>query len=279
LGSDGGSRSKSLTLPAIVIVEQEVSNEWFDAVFTRQPDGRLTAHIKYHKWSPTAKKKTKELMDTFDEPLYAFIHNTDHWKFLQSVGFEQTGRLVTCVHPGKEKELFGEVRYIKGGVDKYILDSYKEIGAFVLPFEAIDGLGNIEKIEQDILSKQQADYETNHYFSAGVYTRETKIKKDCVLTGYRHKQETVSILASGVISVIAVDEQGYATDFGVLQSPMTFVTKPGMKKIGFAHEDTVFLNSFCIAALPKDYHSIDHIEVVEDFIFDKEDVPCLVLSQ
>ena len=268
-----------MNLPAVVVIEQEVSNEWFDAVFTRQPDGRLTTHIQYHKWSATAKKKTKELMDMFEEPLYAFIHNTDHWKYLQSVGFEQTGRLVTCTHPGKEKELFGEVRYIKGGVDKYILDSYKEVGEFVLPFERIDGLGNIEKIEQAILVKPQADYETKHYFSDGVYTRETTVRKDCVLTGYRHKHETVSVLASGVISVMAVDESGRATDYGVLVAPLVFVTKPGMKKIGFAHEDTVFINSFSITDIPKEFQSEEFIDVIEDFIFDKRGTECLELLQ
>jgi len=268
-----------MNLPAIVVIEKEVSNEWFDTSFARQPDGRLLAHIKYKKWSATAKKKTRELMDSFDEPLFAFIHNTTHWKYLQSVGFEQTGRLVTCDFPGKETELFGEVRYIKGGVEKYILDSYKEIGDFILPIEQVEGYGNIEKIEQAILSRQQADYETKHHFSDGVYTRETSVKKDCLLTGYRHKQETVSVLATGVISVIAVDELGYATNYGVLVAPQVFVTKPKMKKIGFAHEDTVFINSFSITAIPKEFHSEEFIDMIEEYIFDREEPLCQELLQ
>ena len=264
-------------VPTIVIIEKEVNNEWFDTSFVRQPDGRLAAHIKYKKWSPTAKKKTKELMDSFDEPLYAFIHDTTHWKYLSSIGFEQTGRLVTCDFPGKKKQLFGEVRYIKGGVEKYLLSTYKEVGEFFLPFEELDGYGKIERIEQILASRSQVEYKTNHFFSDNVYTRETRIKKDCILTGHRHKQETVSILASGVISVIAVDELGHATDYGVLQGPMVFTTKVGMKKIGFSHEDTVFINSFSISDIPKEFHQEQYINIIEDYIFDKKEIPCLEL--
>lgn len=259
----------------ILTPEKEVSNEWFEASFVRQEDDRLLAHIKYNKWSPEAKKQTKALMDSFDEPLYAFIHDTHHLKYLDKLGFVPTGRLVTCPYPGKEGQIFGEVVYIKQGIEQYCLESYKEEAEIYLPFEAIDGYGKIEAIESKLATLEEADWDTRHHFSDGVYTRETFIPKGTLLTGWRHKQTTVSVLASGVISVISVDKLGYATNHGVLKAPAVFVTAPDSKKIGFSHEDTVFVNSFNISEVDSKYHNIKGLEMIEEYIFDKEVVLCL----
>lgn len=263
-------------LVEILVPEKEVNTEWFSTAFVRQPDGRLLAHIKYNKWTPTAKRKTKELMDSFDEPLYVFIHDTYHLKYLDALGFIPTGRLVTCPFPGKEGQIFGEAVYIKDGVENYILQSYEEAGKVYLPFEAIDGYGNIEAVEEKMKALPEVAWKTKHHFSDGVYTRETFIPKDTLLTGWRHKQETISILLSGVISVMSVDTSGRAEDKGVLQAPAIFITKPGSKKIGFAHEDTVFINSFPLSEIPMEYRNVENIEKIEERFFDKEDRLCLV---
>ena len=253
--------------------EKEVRNEWFDSSFVRQPDGRLLAHIKYAKWSPTAKKKTKELMDSFDEPLYIFVHDTYHLKYVTALGFTMTGRFVTCPFPGKEGQLFPEAIYLKEGQEAFCLKAYEEVGKFFLPFEAVDGFGNVEKIEEKLKEMDMAAWTTRHHFSDGVYTRETFIPKDTILTGYRHKQHTVSVLVSGVISVMSVDDLGHAEDKGVLVAPKIFTTKPNIKKIGFAHEDTIFVNSFSLAGIPEEYHNEESLDMIEEHIFYK-DTPC-----
>lgn len=261
-------------LVTTLIPEQTVENEWFKADFVRQPDQRLLAHIKYHKWSPTAKKKTKDLMDSFDEPLFIFIHDTHHLKYVSSLGFKVTGRFVTCDFPGKEGLLFPEAVYTKDSPEKLYLTVYQEEKDLLLPKELVDGYGKIEEVEAKLRKLDQVKWETKHYFSDGVYTRETFVPAGSMLTGYRHKQRTVSMLVKGTISVIGVDELGYATDYGVLEAPMIFVTEAGIKKIGFAHEDVLFINSF---AVPQEFCTEEKILELEDFIFEKE-LPCQELQ-
>lgn len=252
-----------------LVPELTVENEWFKADFVRQPDQRLLAHINYTKWSPTAKKKTKELINSFGEPLFIFIHNTHHLKYVTSLGFKVTGRFITCDFPGKEGMLFPEAVYTTRTPEKLYMDLYREEKTLLLPKELVDGFGKIEEVEAKLKELDQVKWETNHHFSDGVYTRETFVPAGSMLTGFRHKQRTVSILVKGIISVVGVDKLGYATDFGVLEAPKVFVTEPGIKKIGFAHEDTVFVNSF---AIPEYLCSEDKLVELEDFIFEKEEV-------
>jgi len=256
---------------ALVDLTPEISidNEWFTATAVRQLDCRLFVHIKYKIWNKTSKKKTLEALDAVDEPLYAFVHDEHHFKYLQKLGFSTTGSLVKSEFPGKEGLVFPEVVYFRGGIDNYNVEVYQANSLFFLPIEQISGYGRIEEIEEKLSSLEQVKYTTDHYFSDGVYTRETKIPKGTMLTGYRHRNETISILVSGVISVIGVDSLGYAEDFGVLTAPKIFSTKPGIKKIGLAHEDTIFVNSFSLKDLDKKYHSIEYIDIIEEHIFDR----------
>lgn len=260
------------TLPATINIERTIDNEWFTADLVRNDGVRLFGHIRYKKWGKEAKRKTKEALDSLDEPVYAFIHNQQHYKYLTSLGFKATGNIVKSFYPGKEDQAFGEVVYHKDGIDAYAISVYRELANEIIPFEALDGYGKIEAIEKKILEVEQAPFVTKHYFSDGVYTRETFVSAGSILTGYRHKHETISILAKGAISVIAVDRQGYATDLGVMMAPQIVVTKPEMKKIGLAHEDVLFINSFSLAGLPKEFHNVESINIIEDYIFEKEEV-------
>lgn len=159
---------------------------------------------------------------------------------------------------------------------------YEELGREIIPLSSIDGLGKIEQIEAGMFKLGEdkvfefAAWETKHHFSDGVYTRETFIPAGTLLTGIRHKQKTISILAQGAITVMGVDRQGRATDYGVLVAPFIMVTEPNIKKIGYAHEDTVFINSFSLAGIPKEYHNEEGLEMIEDYIFDKRTQLCLV---
>jgi len=258
-----------MNIATTLTIEKEVSNDYFDASFVRQPDGRLQAHIKYKKWSASAKKETKKLIDTFDEPLYTFIQDMHFLKFLNSLGFYSTGRLVNCPFPGKEKYVFGEAVYTKESPEEYCLKAYEEVGNTMLPLAEIDGYGRIEEIEENMSKLPQAQWETKHHFSDGVYTRETYIPEGTILTGYRHKHKSVSVLALGIISIVIVDPSGRATAMGVSTAPTVFTTEAGIKKVGFAHTDVVFTNSFNIAEIPQEYHNEENIDMIEDFLFEK----------
>lgn len=78
--------------------------------------------------------------------------------------------------------------------------------------------------------------EERHYFAHGTYTRELHIPKGTVLTGKIHRHSCINIISQGKIAVV--------TDEGKkeISAPYTFVSGPGVKKAGFALEDTVWLN-------------------------------------
>lgn len=74
-----------------------------------------------------------------------------------------------------------------------------------------------------------------HRFAKGLYAREIFIPKGTLLTGKIHKQEHLNIVAKGDISVLT--EAGPQR----VQAPCTIVSQPGTKRVGYAHEDTVWI--------------------------------------
>lgn len=92
----------------------------------------------------------------------------------------------------------------------------------------------IADLEAAMLEEPQVEMPVVHHFAPGVYARELKIPKGTMLTGKIHKTEHLNIVSSGDISVL--------TENGVkrVQAPHTFVSKPGAKRVGYAHEDTTW---------------------------------------
>lgn len=86
-------------------------------------------------------------------------------------------------------------------------------------------------IERYILQCPQVETPIRHYFSPGIYAREMFIPAGTVLTGAVHKTEHISLFV-GDITVL--------TDGGMqrLTGHHTFVSKPGAKRVGYAHADT-----------------------------------------
>ncbi|MFM2085827.1 MAG: hypothetical protein RLZZ237_696, partial [Pseudomonadota bacterium] len=102
----------------------------------------------------------------------------------------------------------------------------------------------------------------------GLYTRTLHIPKGCELVGKIHRKPCVNIVAKGDITIM--------TETGCLRVQAGYsVTSPaGIQKIGYAHEDTIFINVF-----RTDVTDITRIE--EDLIsesfeaFDAKEKPCL----
>lgn len=82
-------------------------------------------------------------------------------------------------------------------------------------------------------SCEQISPEVIHHFAPGIYMREMRIKKGTLLTGKIHKTEHLCVL-NGDIEIASEDGKGRFTGY------LTFLSKPGVKRIGYAHEDTVF---------------------------------------
>ncbi len=80
----------------------------------------------------------------------------------------------------------------------------------------------------------QVEIETTHHFSKGLYAREIFIPKGTILVGKIHKYQSLNILSQGDITIL--------TEFGAkrLRAPFTVVSPPLTKRIGYAHEDTVW---------------------------------------
>lgn len=84
----------------------------------------------------------------------------------------------------------------------------------------------------------QREFDVQHTLIDGVYTRTLFIPKDSVLVGKIHLKECVNIVAKGDISVLT------ETGMGRFKAGHVAVSGPGIQKVGYAHEDTVFINVF-----------------------------------
>lgn len=113
--------------------------------------------------------------------------------------------------------------------------SYDLVSIDFRPIEPIRRRAAIFKLEDCLLALSQASMPLQHFFANGLYARRLDIPKGCALTGAIHKHENIAILAQGDITIVT--EEGTQR----LVAPYVLVSKQGMKRAGFAHEDTVFI--------------------------------------
>jgi hypothetical protein len=85
---------------------------------------------------------------------------------------------------------------------------------------------------------EQAEMPVTHTLIDGVYTRSLFIPKGTVLVGEIHLKECVNICAAGDISILT------ETGCGRIKAGHIAVSQAGIQKLGYAHEDTVFVNVF-----------------------------------
>lgn len=90
----------------------------------------------------------------------------------------------------------------------------------------------------ELPASEQRDFEVEHTLIDGVYTRTLFIPKGSLLVGKIHLKECVNIVAKGDISVLT------ETGSGRFKAGHVAVSQPGIQKVGYAHEDTVFINVF-----------------------------------
>lgn len=89
-------------------------------------------------------------------------------------------------------------------------------------------------LEAEIERLPQVDCPVLHFFAPGLYARKMLIPKGTVLTGAVHKTEHLCVV-SGDIEV--------TTDTGtrrITDAHAIFSSKPGAKRAGYAHEDTIW---------------------------------------
>jgi hypothetical protein len=119
----------------------------------------------------------------------------------------------------------------------------------------------ISRLEEKIKREVQVNIEPTHHFSDGVYAREIRIPKGTLITGAIHKFKNMNMISQGDVSFMSIDGSMR------VKAPYTFVASPGVKRVIFAHTDTVWttihgtnltnlkeIEEFFIA---KDYSEID----------------------
>ena len=116
---------------------------------------------------------------------------------------------------------------------------------------------NILNLENVMKEQEQVDIKTTHHFCNGIYAREIFIPKGVILTGKIHKEEHLNIISKGEISV--------ATEDGVkvVKAPCTIISKPGTKRAGYAHEDTIWITVH--ATEETDLEIIEELFIAKDY--------------
>tara|TARA_Y100000310_G_C20532242_1_gene739075 strand:+ start:86 stop:505 length:420 start_codon:yes stop_codon:yes gene_type:complete len=94
----------------------------------------------------------------------------------------------------------------------------------------------MEAMEAAMSDFDEVELKCEHYFAHGTYTRVLHLPKDTILTGKIHRYSCINIIAKGKIR--AVTDDG---DYDI-EAPFTFVSGPGVKKAGYALEETVWIN-------------------------------------
>lgn len=96
-------------------------------------------------------------------------------------------------------------------------------------------LANVLRLEGELLKMDQISLPLRHHFAKGLYARELFIPEGTALTGRIHTTEHLCFITKGRISI--------STDDGMkmISAPAIVVSKPGAKRAGYAHEDTIFV--------------------------------------
>lgn len=108
-------------------------------------------------------------------------------------------------------------------------------------------------------SPLQIELKTTHHFAPGIYMREIFIPKGVTLTGKIHKTEHMNILSQGRLIVY--------TESGMKELTASTVVKssPGIKRVGHALEDSVWITVHPNIADEQDVQKLEEMLVVDTF--------------
>lgn len=133
----------------------------------------------------------------------------------------------------------------------------------------VPSLETIQAFEKELIKLPQCEFETRHHFADGIYSRELVIPEGCVLTGKIHKTEHMNFLIKGEITVWT--EEGMKR----LKAPAILVSKPGTKRVGYAHEETIWVTVHGTHETDLEKLEAELIEPEAHLIAHKEGIKCL----
>lgn len=115
------------------------------------------------------------------------------------------------------------------------------------------------------LGKQpQVECPLKHYFAPGVYLREIFMPASSIIIGKIHKTEHLNIIERGSCSIYHEDGTQQ-----LLQAPFTFVSKPGVQKVLYIHEDMVWKTIHVTHETDLDRLEAELIEPADYPLFDR----------
>jgi hypothetical protein len=126
------------------------------------------------------------------------------------------------------------------------------VAAFESPVvDAREMRARVMRLEDALRQLPQLEEQVTHHFSPGVYVRELFIPKGAILTGKIHRHAHLNIVPRGDISVL--------TEHGIkrVTGPCTLMSSPGIKRAGYAHEDTIWMT---VHANPDDERDLAKLE-------------------
>jgi hypothetical protein len=96
----------------------------------------------------------------------------------------------------------------------------------------------IQRVTACLMEGQTVELEVKHTFLEGMYMRELFIPRGTILVGKIHKLPCLNVVSRGDISILT--ETGTAR----VRAGYSVPSPAGLQKLGYAHEDTVFVNVF-----------------------------------
>lgn len=129
----------------------------------------------------------------------------------------------------------------------------------------------IEQLERAMLEHPQVEIEPRHIMADGLYAREITIPRGVLMTGKIHKRGHLNFISKGAITVLTED----GIEF--LKAPAVIRSRPGTKRVGFAHEETVWTtvhatNETDLEKIEEELvtMSYEDVALLEDAIFTEE---------
>lgn len=119
-------------------------------------------------------------------------------------------------------------------------------------------IDKVQALEDWIKTKPQGEYPCRHYFAGGVYEREITVPAGHVITGKIHLTEHLAKLVKGTMTIYSNEGSGTIT------GPITFVSTPGSKRAGYAHDEVTF-STFHYVGDKTDLNLIESDLVVETY--------------
>src|ERR1035437_2663597 len=198
-----------------------------------------------------------------------FVRNSKQWINKMLEGYSSLEGCVDC----RNVESINWLTFIGAqwsepeafGVDqvpfkRFVFKRVDPFESFKAPVSVIkrETILDIEKKISELPNAKFGDYlPLRHSFAEGMYVRELTIPKGELIVGKIHKKSNPVFIIKGDISIMS--EQGITR----FKAPCYLISQPGAKRIGYAHEETVWIEVF--ASKETDLVKLEEEIISKDF--------------